>query len=1198
MRPQQMIRHFCCSSVALPSEHVLALLRRALGGVRRPNGAASHLSGIQIGVIEERRTASQPAPYTSSATALGEVDDDALVGHRTSVETFLLLSVIRQPHTAFEASTRNHLWPRADGANRRSLTGRPRGQDAAWRFGHPLLNPWHGSRAMHKRRQGRDDDSDSDGEHGYSYGRSRKYERRDRELSHRRHDWHEQTVGGGGGGHRRGGGFVDESWTAARRPAWAASSADELDGEKPRRGGWDRDGGGGGGGWDRGGGGGGGGGSDRRGGLDRDAGSGGGGGWDRDGGGGGGRDNRSGGGSQETWARGTSTRQQGRASEVLAGETGRSGVRRSWAGQQQQQQRQQGQQQQRQPGEAGPPLLAQLRTAGSWQELQRVLDSAAARPLRPQEVACAAVTYCKLARGQWPPPPPSAAPAATPATSSLDDDGAAAAAAAAAGSIRGASPPPPSPPSPPPPGLRERLQAELLQAAPAVGFRELAYCLYFASETPRPYSLLAADGDAAAVAADGGGGGAPGPGGAAVSEALLSRLEEHLQELADRLRKGPTAAAAAAAAAKGSSDYRRHRRGGGGQNEAATAPEGGEDLRPVAESLTYSCTALRRLRVARPSLHRALAAAAAPLLGRELAGEALPPLVMGFLQAGNPEPLFMEQLVHQSSLPYSLTRTSSVFAATVLLRAAGRTGAEPAVVAPLASRLAELVRESLQQQQQPGREPPPQPRPQLHSSDAADDTAAGGGGGIVAEGGARPSGGDGGGASTGDASAFATAVGDAARGEPQEADTAAPATTAAAAAAATTAPITAAAPAAADSGSLGGEGQTAAPPSPPEQQQQQQQQQRRHQRRGRGRLSQDDIQITYALEACAAAGLGRDSELVQLLVEEVKRRQSGWDLMHRLMISRHINALGLNVVAPLTSPAPPPSPSIMPSGAASTSAAEAVGQQQQQQPHHHHQQQQQQQETVESPPLDWVLIREEEVLECLRRKTITVTPLLLILYGMSQLRTRPSVARASGGGGDGAAAAVDDDEYDMDLPASAAATAAAAAAAGHPNRMPTALGVAVQLVDAAAPLMAPRQVALTLSSLAAAGVFMPPRLLQRAEQLYREAMDGAGGGAAAAATAVAAGAGGAGSEFGVAAAEEETAAVDGGVSQELDAQHHGGGGGGGGGGGRGVVSMCSMVGRVLAWQPGAAAAAMLSEEFVRHCRGAALGATRGGRWKE
>lgn len=49
------------------------------------------------------------------------------------------------------------------------------------------------------------------------------------------------------------------------------------------------------------------------------------------------------------------------------------------------------------------------------------------------------------------------------------------------------------------------------------------------------------------------------------------------------------------------------------------------------------------------------------------------------VQAGNPEPIFMEQLVHHSSLPHSLSRTTTVFAGTVLLRAAGISGAELSV---------------------------------------------------------------------------------------------------------------------------------------------------------------------------------------------------------------------------------------------------------------------------------------------------------------------------------------------------------------------------------------------------------------------------------------------------------------------------------------------------------------------------------------
>ncbi|GIL91325.1 hypothetical protein Vretifemale_18954, partial [Volvox reticuliferus] len=603
--------------------------------------------------------------------------------------------------------------------------------------------------------------------------------------------------------------------------------------------------------------------------------------------------------------------------------------------------------QQRQQAEASARALARLRTAGSLRALERALDTTTSELLSPRHIATAVVTYSKLI----------AAPQV--------------AAAGAAGAAAGGTW------KPPPPGLKERLRGALLQAASELGLRELSYCIYALSMLPKAHSLLTLD-DV----------------GYNLSEALLNRLEINLQELAVKLQK-PKTSEKAHGARKGSGgggiSY-----GGGGGTKAETGEADGAERNLEVEILTYSCTALRRLGTLRPSVYRALAAAAAPLLGRDLSGDALPPLVLGFLEAGNPEPLFMEQLIRQSSLPYSLARTTSVFAGTILLRAAGLLGAEPRVIRPLSRRLTELLKEWLQsanaQNQSRG------------ATAAAAATAAGSG-------------------------STAAAV------EPPSSGTA-EATAAAAAEAA-----------------AGGEGEgveDALPPPPPQQQQQ------------RVRPSTADFQIVYVLQACTAASLPPDSELVQLLITEVKRRQPGWDLLHRLMAARHLSALGVNAVAPVATAAPAEQP------------LQSLPPRQLPRP------QQEQQTDAQA----WTLISEDEVLQLLLRPGIKLTLLLTVLHGLSRLNT-PACSHGNGvAAAVGGMAAAQGDEY------GGRERAPAATSASHRNIMPTALSVAVQMLEAAAPLMAPRQAVQALSSLMAAGVPPPPLLLQRTEQLYKDSLTG------------------------------------------------------------------------------------------------------------
>ncbi|GIL63996.1 hypothetical protein Vafri_17973 [Volvox africanus] len=271
----------------------------------------------------------------------------------------------------------------------------------------------------------------------------------------------------------------------------------------------------------------------------------------------------------------------------------------------------------------------------------------------------------------------------------------------------------------------------------------------------------------------------------------------------------------------------------------------------------------------------------------------------------------------------------------------------------------------------------------------------------------------------------------------------------------------------------------------------------------------------------------------------------------------------------------------------------------------------------------WTLVSENEVLQFLQSPGITITLLLTVLHGLSRLNT-PKCSH-----GDGAAAAATTANDDDATTAAAGNMAAVrggegrgrepevAASANHRNSMPTALGVAVQLIDAAAPLMEPRQAVQALSSLLAAGVPAPPLLLQRTEQLYKDSLtggaatSGSGSGvtrmhdrriavaetaASGAAAAVQKDAGS--GDPAIITNPTAAAAAAAGAEEASNADSDHLAGPRGGGGRRDVAVMCATVGRALAWQPAAAAAAaaVLSEEFVRHCRHAALTTGREDRW--
>ncbi|GFR51814.1 hypothetical protein Agub_g14273, partial [Astrephomene gubernaculifera] len=126
-------------------------------------------------------------------------------------------------------------------------------------------------------------------------------------------------------------------------------------------------------------------------------------------------------------------------------------------------------------------------------------------------------------------------------------------------------------------------------------------------------------------------------------------------------------------------------------------------------------------------------------------------------------------------------------------------------------------------------------------------------------------------------------------------------------------------------------------------------------------------------------------------------------------------------------------------------------------------------------------------------------------------------------------------------------TAAAVPTAAIGQRMPTALATAVQLVDAAAPLMRTRALTQALTALAAAGTAAPPSVLARAQQLHDELYGKASKPSAGGTTALAPGV-------------------------------------------RDMLALCALVGRVLTWQPAAVAAVGLHEDFVRRCRTAAMDA--------
>ncbi|GFR51813.1 hypothetical protein Agub_g14272, partial [Astrephomene gubernaculifera] len=119
-------------------------------------------------------------------------------------------------------------------------------------------------------------------------------------------------------------------------------------------------------------------------------------------------------------------------------------------------------------------------------------------------------------------------------------------------------------------------------------------------------------------------------------------------------------------------------------------------IQMVVRQLSMSCVALRRLHVADPLVYRAIAARATPLLESSAAaylrGEPLAGIILAFSVADNPEPRFMRLALSTATRPGSLTRLRTPYYAASLLNCACRAGlTDPEILNPLADRLVALM---------------------------------------------------------------------------------------------------------------------------------------------------------------------------------------------------------------------------------------------------------------------------------------------------------------------------------------------------------------------------------------------------------------------------------------------------------------------------------------------------------------------------
>ncbi|KXZ53886.1 hypothetical protein GPECTOR_6g804 [Gonium pectorale] len=289
-----------------------------------------------------------------------------------------------------------------------------------------------------------------------------------------------------------------------------------------------------------------------------------------------------------------------------------------------------------------------------------------------------------------------------------------------------------------------------------------------------------------------------------------------------------------------------------------------------------------------------------------------------------------------------------------------------------------------------------------------------------------------------------------------------------------------------------------------------------------------DENVLWLLRSCEAAGFTHHRPLARALLEEAWLNRGSWSALARLQAAQHLLAFEVDVLGEQLE---------WPAAQVTSQAAPAATSHEAGEPRVGHGQQAAAAAAAASPSVEadetagaardagGPLVREEEVTAYMSRPTLTVTELIMTLQCLVRLRSAGSGAARDG---------------------------ADAAAPPPTSRMPSALATAVQLVQAAAPLMRPRQVIESLAALTAAGLAAPPALLAHAQKLYNEH---AAAGASAAALAAAGD------------AEASTAA--------LPSDNRA----------REVEAMCAAVGRLLAWQvEGAAAAAGLADGFLLHCR--------------
>ncbi|KAG2496737.1 hypothetical protein HYH03_005147 [Edaphochlamys debaryana] len=292
--------------------------------------------------------------------------------------------------------------------------------------------------------------------------------------------------------------------------------------------------------------------------------------------------------------------------------------------------------------------------------------------------------------------------------------------------------------------------------------------------------------------------------------------------------------------------------------------------------------------------------------------------------------------------------------------------------------------------------------------------------------------------------------------------------------------------------------------------------------------------VIHTLMWLATAGCRGHPELLAHLHAEVVRGRDSWPPLLRLQAAQYLMALGVDCLgAPAPAPlaaapaadasAPDASPAVAAAAPEGSSAGAASPVPTAQGA-----------PAAAAPAAPAAVVTEAEVEQLLRRPELQMRELLSALHALARLRgPAPAVAAAAGANG-------------------AATPDGAAPAAAPQARMPSALAVAVELTAAAAPHMGAADVAAALGCLLSVGVAVPPPVIARAQQLYDDA-----------------------------------------VQKQQHAVQKPPSGSGSGSGSRDpstdpeLVAMCAGVGRVLTWQP-QAAAGLLRADFSERCRSAAL----------